>query len=154
MKKIYLWPLLIKRSRLVSPDFKWSGLDLLVRISNGKNKMAAKTRWPTIQNILASLHRFINKGHKNILFMPKQSRLASGFFCLDFKWSGFQIVRLSNGPAFKWSSYRMPGTGIRYNPNTTRGSVFGGLLYQTSEIWTFGIWDTFCSDFRSFLSPD
>jgi hypothetical protein len=23
----------------------------------------------------------------------------------------------------------MPGTGIRYNPNTARGSVFGGLLY-------------------------
>jgi hypothetical protein len=97
----------------VSPDFKWLGLDLFVRISNGKNKMAAKTRWSTIRNILASLDRFINKGHKNILFMPKRSTLAIRFFCLDFKWSG----------------YRMSGTGIRYNPNTARGSVFGGLLY-------------------------
>jgi hypothetical protein len=43
--------------------------------------------------------------------MPK---LATGFFCPDFKWSGFQ----------------MPGTGIRYNPNTASGSVLGGLLYS------------------------
>ena len=42
MNKIFFMTLFfIKRSRLVSPDFKWSGLDLFVRISNGKNKMAA-----------------------------------------------------------------------------------------------------------------
>jgi hypothetical protein len=63
--------------------------------------------------LTSSLDRFINKGHKKYFFMPKQSRLASGYFCPDFKWSGIQI----------------PGTGIRYNPNTARGSVFGGLRY-------------------------
>ncbi len=46
--------------------------------------------------------------------MPKRSRL----------------VRKISGPDFKWSGYQMFGTGIRYNPNTARGSVFGGLLYK------------------------
>jgi hypothetical protein len=40
--------------------------------------------------------------------MPKQSRLAN--------------------------RTRMSGTCIRSNPNTDRGSVFGGLLYQTSLV--------------------
>ncbi len=53
--------------------------------------------------------------------MPKQSRLASGFFCPDFKWSGIQ----------------MPGTGIRLNPNTDGGSVLGCLLYFVQLILSF-----------------
>jgi hypothetical protein len=35
-------------------------------------------------------------------------------------------------PDFKWSGFQMPGTGIRLNLNTARGSVFGGLLYFLS----------------------
>ncbi len=37
-----------------------------IRFSNGKNKMAAKTRWPTIQKILVSLDRFVTS---KIFFM-------------------------------------------------------------------------------------
>jgi hypothetical protein len=58
---------------------------------------------------------------KNILFMTlffiKRSRLATGQKSPDFKWSGFQ----------------MPGTGIRSNPNTDHGSVFGGSLYLSGQ---------------------
>jgi hypothetical protein len=65
-------------------------------------------------NILASLDCF---GIKNILFVTlffiKRSRLATRHKC----------------PVFGRSGYQMVGTGIRYNPNTTRGSVFGGLLH-------------------------
>jgi hypothetical protein len=44
--------------------------------------------------------------------MPKRSRLVTGHEC----------------PVFGRSGYRMSGTGIRSNPNTACGSVFGGLL--------------------------
>jgi hypothetical protein len=44
---------------------------IFVRFSNGKNKTAAKTRWPTIQNIMASLDCFINKGHKKYFIHAK-----------------------------------------------------------------------------------
>jgi hypothetical protein len=104
----------------VSPDFKWPGLDLFVRISNGKNKMAANF---VFFNILASLDRFVIK---NILFVTL-------FF---IKWS-----RLAIGhelPVFGRSCYRMSGTGIRSNPTTDRGSVFGGLLYWTIKVFCLG----------------
>ena len=35
---------------------------------------------------LTSLDRFIRKGHKNILFMPKRSRLVRKISGPDFKW--------------------------------------------------------------------
>jgi hypothetical protein len=44
----------------------------------------------------------------------KLSKLATGHECLVFGRSGYPMV----------------GTGIRYNPNTARGSVFGGSLYM------------------------
>ena len=55
--------------------------------------------------------------------------LATGHFCPDFKWSGYQ----------------MPRTGIRSNPNPARGSVFGGLLYSKSnhDIFKVGTKDHF-----------
>jgi hypothetical protein len=51
--------------------------------------------------------------------MPKRARLTSGFFC----------------PVFGRSDIRMSGTGIRLNPNTARGSVFGGLLYVLDNFY-------------------
>jgi hypothetical protein len=48
-----------------------SGPTMFVWFSKGKNKMAAKTRWPTIQNISASLDRFINKCHKKYFIHAK-----------------------------------------------------------------------------------
>jgi hypothetical protein len=44
--------------------------------------------------MVASLDRFTNKGHKNILFMTKWFRLVSP----DIKWPGLGLfVRFSNG---------------------------------------------------------
>jgi hypothetical protein len=70
--------------------------------------------------------------------MPKRSRLESGFFCPDFKWSGIQ----------------MPRNGIRYNPNTARGSVFRGLLYDFGFLVTLTskcleVPEPICRDVRS-----
>jgi hypothetical protein len=47
----------------MSPDFKWSGLDLFVRLSNGKNKMEAK--------LVA------------VLFLPSESRTGHFLTSLD-----------------------------------------------------------------------
>ena len=92
MNKIFFMTLFfIKRSRLVSPDFKWSGLDIFVRFSNGKNKMAATIRNPDRTFLTASLDRF---GIKNILFktlfFTKRSRLV------DHSKSG------RKSPVFEW----------------------------------------------------
>ncbi len=65
------------------------GTGQIVRLSDGKNKMAANF----VFNILASLDRFIKKRVMNkIFFMPKRSSFLLGLF-----------FRLSNGPAFKRS---------------------------------------------------
>jgi hypothetical protein len=76
--------------------------------------MAATIRNPDQTFLTASLDRF---GIKNILFMLpffiKRSLLVAGHEC----------------PVFKWSGYQMVDTGLRYNPNTASGSVFGCLLY-------------------------
>jgi hypothetical protein len=64
IKNILFMP---KRSRLVRK--------CPVQISNGKNKMAATIRnpdtWSRFRMVGTSLDCFINKGDKNILFMPK-----------------------------------------------------------------------------------
>jgi hypothetical protein len=97
----------------VSPDFKWSGPDLFVRISNGLAAILFLPFEIRTGYFLASLNRF---GMNKIFFITiKLSRLANQTQSLDFKWSDIQ----------------MPGTGIRYNPNTASGSVFGGVLYST-----------------------
>jgi hypothetical protein len=79
-----------------------------------------KTKWPPKQDgrqfeiFWLALTVLLVRVVKNIIFVPKRSRLAAGFFC----------------PVFGRSGYQMVGTGIRCNPNTARGSVYGGLLYN------------------------
>jgi hypothetical protein len=75
--------------------------------------MAAKTRWPTIQNISASLDRFVNKGHKKYFIRAK-----TVWTCNRTRMSGFQSVRLSN--VRDWHKIES-----EYRPRF----VFGGLLY-------------------------
>jgi hypothetical protein len=72
-----------------------------------------------------SLDRFINKGHKNILFMPKWSRLVRKY-----------PVRISNG------KNKMADTIWKLDTNSVRkmtiqildGSVLGGLLYMNTRL--------------------
>jgi hypothetical protein len=77
-----------------------------------------ETKWPPqFENqtgyFLTSLNRFgMNKIFFMALFFIKRSRLATEHEC----------------PVFGCSAKQMVGTGIRFNPNTARGSVFGGLL--------------------------
>jgi hypothetical protein len=74
--------------------------------------MAATIQNPDWTFLTASLERFDIKRYFDHLLI-KQSRLANR----------------TQSPDFKWSGYPMVGTGIRCNPNTARGSVFGGVLY-------------------------
>jgi hypothetical protein len=88
----------------VGPAFKWSGLDLFVRLSNGIRHFISTSK----------LDRFIiKKCHKNILFMPKRSRLDLRLFF----------------PAFKWWGIQMPGTGRNRPFESRNGPAFGGVLY-------------------------
>jgi hypothetical protein len=63
----------------------------------------------------SSLDRFVmNKMFFMTLFFIKRSRLKSG----------------PKSPGFKWSSFQMPGTGIRSYSNTDHGLVISGSLYK------------------------
>ncbi len=91
-----------------------SGPTIFVRFSN---VLAAILFLPfeiRTGHFLTSLDRF---GMNKILFMTllciKQSSLVDRTRC----------------PVFGRFDIRMPGTGIRFNPNTDGGSVFGCLLY-------------------------
>ncbi len=98
MNKIFV--LLTKRSRLAIRNS-----DAKVRLSNGKK-----------QNGRLSLDRFIKKSViKNILFMPKRSRLALG-----------HDVRLSNVPTIAWS-------GPVQNRHSKAGTVRLSVVYCTSN---------------------
>jgi hypothetical protein len=75
MNKIFVMTLFfIKRSRLVKSSRIGPVLQYL------SSFRMVKTRWLP-KKYLTSLDRFINKGHKNILFMPKWSRLVTGNEC-------------------------------------------------------------------------
>jgi hypothetical protein len=92
-----------------------SGPTIFVRFSKG---LAAFLFLPfeiRTGHFLTSLDRFI--AIKIFFIAIKRFRLVTGHEC----------------PVFGRSGYQMVGIGIRYNPNTARGSVFGGVLYDHSD---------------------
>jgi hypothetical protein len=76
--------------------------------------MAATIRKPD-QKFSANLDRFgMNK-----------------IFCMPLIYKTVKTSNQTQSLDFKWSDIRMIDTGIRFNPNTASGSVFGCILYLT-----------------------
>jgi hypothetical protein len=109
----------IKRSRLVQMvKTRW-----LPKQDDRPFKIRAKKSgfWM----VKSSLDRFINKSHNKYFIYAKTvmaSHSKSGPIC----------------PVIERSDIRMPRTGIRLNPKTDHGSVFGYWLYsKTGQILRF-----------------